>query len=135
MKGYYKNKDATEAVMKDGWMNTGDLCTMDSDGFLYIRGRNKNMILGPSGQNIYPEEIEQKINNLPMVSESIVIEDNGKLEALIYPDLDIATKEGIAVSDLEKLMNDNISHLNKELPAYSQIAKVRMRYQEFEKDS
>lgn len=119
MKGYYKNKDATEAVMKDGWMNTGDLCTMDSDGFLYIRGRNKNMILGPSGQNIYPEEIEQKINNLPMVSESIVIEDNGKLEALIYPDLDIATKEGIAVSDLEKLMNDNISHLNKELPAYS----------------
>ena len=133
MKGYYKNKDATEAVMKDGWMNTGDLCTMDSDGFLYIRGRNKNMILGPSGQNIYPEEIEQKINNLPMVSESIVIEDNGKLEALIYPDLDIATKEGIAVSDLEKLMNDNISHLNKELPAYSQIAKVRMRYQEFEK--
>ncbi len=133
MKGYYKNKDATEAVMKDGWMNTGDLCTMDSDGFLYIRGRNKNMILGPSGQNIYPEEIEQKINNLPMVSESIVIEDNGKLEALIYPDLDIATKEGIAVSDLEKLMNDNISQLNKELPAYSQIAKVRMRYQEFEK--
>ncbi|WP_289768493.1 AMP-binding protein [Muribaculum intestinale] len=133
MKGYYKNKDATEAVMKDGWMNTGDLCTMDSDGFLYIRGRNKNMILGPSGQNIYPEEIEQKINNLPMVSESIVIEDNGKLEVLIYPDLDIATKEGIAVSDLEKLMNDNISQLNKELPAYSQIAKVRMRYQEFEK--
>ena len=133
MKGYYKNKDATEAVMKDGWMNTGDLCTMDSDGFLYIRGRNKNMILGPSGQNIYPEEIEQKINNLPMVSESIVIEDNGKLEVLIYPDLDIATKEGIAVSDLGKLMNDNISQLNKELPAYSQIAKVRMRYQEFEK--
>ncbi|MDE5705480.1 AMP-binding protein [Muribaculum sp.] len=133
MKGYYKNKEATEAVMKDGWMNTGDLCTMDSDGFLYIRGRNKNMILGPSGQNIYPEEIEQKINNLPLVSESIVIEDNGKLEALIYPDLDLATKEGIAVSDLEKLMNDNINQLNKELPAYSQIAKVRMRYQEFEK--
>lgn len=133
MKGYYKNKEATEAVMKDGWMNTGDLCTMDSDGFLYIRGRNKNMILGPSGQNIYPEEIEQKINNLPMVSESIVIEDNGKLEALIYPDLDLATKEGIAVSELEKLMNDNINQLNKELPAYSRIAKVRMRYQEFEK--
>ena len=133
MKGYYKNKEATEAVMKEGWMNTGDLCTMDSDGFLYIRGRNKNMILGPSGQNIYPEEIEQKINNLPLVSESIVIEDNGKLEALIYPDLDLATKEGIAVSDLEKLMNDNINQLNKELPAYSQIAKVRMRYQEFEK--
>lgn len=133
MKGYYKNKEATEAVMKDGWMNTGDLCTMDSDGFLYIRGRNKNMILGPSGQNIYPEEIEQKINNLPLVSESIVIEDNGKLEALIYPDLDLATKDGIAVSDLEKLMNDNINQLNKELPAYSQIAKVRMRYQEFEK--
>ncbi len=133
MKGYYKNQEATDAVMKDGWMNTGDLCTMDSDGYLYIRGRNKNMILGPSGQNIYPEEIEQKINNLPLVSESIVIEDHGKLEALIYPDLDLATKEGIAVSDLEKLMNENVKQLNKELPAYSQIANVRMRYQEFEK--
>ena len=133
MKGYYRNPEATAAVMKDGWMNTGDLCTMDSDGFLYIRGRNKNMILGPSGQNIYPEEIEQKINNLPLVSESIVVEDNGKLEALIYPDLDLATKEGIAVPALEKLMNENIAQLNKSLPAYSQIAKVRMRYQEFEK--
>ncbi len=133
MKGYYKNPEATSAVMKDGWMNTGDLCTMDSDGFLYIRGRNKNMILGPSGQNIYPEEIEQKINNLPLVGESIVVEDNGKLEALIYPDLDLATKEGVAVPALEKLMNENIAQLNKSLPAYSQIAKVRMRYQEFEK--
>jgi long-chain acyl-CoA synthetase len=114
-------------------MNTGDLCTIDEDGYLYIRGRNKNMILGPSGQNIYPEEIEQKINNLALVSESIVVEANGKLEALIYPDLDLATKEGIAVPDLEKLLNDNIKLLNKELPSYSQIAKVRLRYQEFEK--
>ena len=133
MKGYYKNQEATDAVMRDGWMNTGDLCTMDADGYLYIRGRNKNMILGSSGQNIYPEEIEQKINNLPLVSESIVVDDHGKLEALIYPDLDLATKEGVAVPDLEKLMNDNIKQLNKELPAYSQIAKIRMRYQEFEK--
>jgi long-chain acyl-CoA synthetase len=133
MKGYYKNQEATDAVMRDGWMNTGDLCTIDEDGYLYIRGRNKNMILGPSGQNIYPEEIEQKINNLALVSESIVVEANGKLEALIYPDLDLATKEGIAVPDLEKLLNDNIKLLNKELPSYSQIAKVRLRYQEFEK--
>jgi long-chain acyl-CoA synthetase len=133
MKGYYKNQEATDAVMRDGWMNTGDLCTIDADGYLYIRGRNKNMILGPSGQNIYPEEIEQKINNLAMVSESIVVESHGKLEALIYPDLDLATKEGIAVPDLEKLLNDNIKLLNKELPAYSQIAKVRVYYQEFEK--
>ncbi|WP_304476893.1 AMP-binding protein, partial [uncultured Muribaculum sp.] len=94
MKGYYKNKDATDAVMKDGWMNTGDLCTMDSDGFIYIRGRNKNMILGPSGQNIYPEEIEQKLNNMPYVAESLVVDSDGQLAALIYPDLELATKQG-----------------------------------------
>lgn len=133
MKGYYKNDEATKDVMKDGWMNTGDLCTMDADGFIYIRGRNKNMILGPSGQNIYPEEIEQKINNLPYVSESIVIDDNGKLVALIYPDLELATKENVPMNSLEKVVNDNIKLLNKELPAYSQISGVKMHYQEFEK--
>lgn len=133
MRGYYKNDEATKEVMKDGWMNTGDLCTMDADGFLYIRGRNKNMILGPSGQNIYPEEIEQKINNLPYVSESIVIDDNGRLVALIYPDLELATKENVPMNNLEKIVNDNIKLLNKELPTYSQISGVKMHYQEFEK--
>lgn len=133
MKGYYKNKDATDAVMKDGWMNTGDLCTMDSDGFIYIRGRNKNMILGPSGQNIYPEEIEQKLNNMPYVAESLVIDSDGQLAALIYPDLELATKQGIHTDALSKIMDDNIAALNKDLPAYSQIRKVKLYNEEFEK--
>lgn len=133
MAGYFKNDEATQSVMKDGWMNTGDLCTMDSDGFIYIRGRNKNMILGPSGQNIYPEEIEQKINNLPYVGESLVVDDHGALVALIYPDLESAAKEGIVDSQIEQLMDDNINALNKELPAYSQIKRVKVMYQEFEK--
>lgn len=133
MKGYYKNKDATDAVMKDGWMNTGDLCTMDSDGFIYIRGRNKNMILGPSGQNIYPEEIEQKLNNMPYVAESLVVDCDGQLAALIYPDLELATKQGIHTDTLSKIMDDNIAALNKDLPAYSQIRKVKLYNEEFEK--
>ena len=133
MKGYYKNKDATDAVMKDGWMNTGDLCTMDSDGFIYIRGRNKNMTLGPSGQNIYPEEIEQKLNNMPYVAESLVVDSDGQLAALIYPDLELATKQGIHTDALSKIMDDNIAALNKDLPAYSQIRKVKLYNEEFEK--
>lgn len=133
MKGYYKNKDATDAVMKDGWMNTGDLCTMDSDGFIYIRGRNKNMILGPSGQNIYPEEIEQKLNNMPYVAESLVVDSDGQLAALIYPDLELATKQSIHTDALSKIMDDNIAALNKDLPAYSQIRKVKLYNEEFEK--
>lgn len=89
MAGYFRNPEATKAVMADdGWMNTGDICSIDSDGFIYIRGRDKTMILGPSGQNIYPEEIEQKLNNLPYVAESLVIDEDGKLVALIYPDFD-----------------------------------------------
>lgn len=133
MTGYYKNPDATNAVMRDGWMNTGDVGNIDSDGFIYLRGRNKNMILGPSGQNIYPEEIEQQLNNMPYVNESLVIDDNGSLAALIYPDIDAATREGIAMPRLEKMMDDNISQLNKELPAYSQIKKVKVFHEEFEK--
>ena len=94
MLGYYKNQKATDEVMMgDGWMNSGDLCLIDNDGFIFICGRTKSMILGPSGQNIYPEEIEQKLNNLPFVSESLIIEDEGKLVALIYPDFESATKE------------------------------------------
>lgn len=133
MQGYYKNPEATASVMRDGWMNTGDLVTMDKDGFLYIRGRNKNMILGPSGQNIYPEEIELKLNNLPYVAESLVVEKDGKLVALIYPDLETATKDGIVMDKIEALMRQNIKDLNKDLPGYSQIADVKVYYQEFEK--
>lgn len=133
MMGYYKNEEATNAVMKDGWFNTGDLCEIDENGFLYIRGRSKTMILGPSGQNIYPEEIEQQINNLPYVCESLVIEDGGKLIALIYPDIENGAKQGMDFTALTKLMEDNIAGLNKNLPAYSKIASVKMQTEEFEK--
>jgi len=133
MMGYYKNEEATNAVMKDGWLNTGDLCEIDENGFLYIRGRSKTMILGPSGQNIYPEEIEQQINNLPYVCESLVIEDGGKLIALIYPDIENGAKQGMDFAALTKLMEDNIAGLNKNLPAYSKIAGVKMQTEEFEK--
>ena len=134
MKGYYKNPEATDAVMKDGWMNTGDICTMDSENYLFIRGRDKNMILGPSGQNIYPEEIEQRLNNLPYVAESIVIDaGDGKLEALIHPDLDTAEKQGMTDAQIEQQMNDNIRQLNTELPSYSKIQSMRIFQDEFEK--
>ena len=133
MKGYYRNPEATEACMRDGWMNTGDICQTDADGFIYIRGRDKNMILGPSGQNIYPEEIEQNVNNLRYVSESLVVDEDGKLVALIYPDFDNARAEGISDTDIETLMNQNVKQLNAELPGYSQIARVRIYNEEFEK--
>lgn len=134
MLGYFKNTAATEAVMgADGWLNTGDLCTLDADGFLFIRGRSKNMILGPSGQNIYPEEIEQQINNLPLVNESIMIEEGGQLVALIYPDIENGIKQGLSLSDLEVVMNDNIAKLNKQLAAYERISRVKVYQEEFEK--
>jgi long-chain acyl-CoA synthetase len=133
MQGYYKNQEATDAIFKDGWMSTGDICQMDEDGFIYIRGRDKNMILGPSGQNIYPEEIEQKLNNMPYVCESIVIDEDNKLVALVYPDIENATAQGISMASLEKMMQENIDALNKELPAYSQIKKVKVHHEEFEK--
>lgn len=134
MKGYYKNQEATDSTFdKDGWMNTGDICQMDADGFLYIRGRDKSMILGPSGQNIYPEEIEHKINNLPYVGESLVVDRSGKLIALIHPDFETAQKEGIPTADLQSLMEQNIKSLNTELPAYSQISGVKLFQEEFEK--
>lgn len=133
MLGYYKNEDATAAVMKDGWLNTGDLCEIDEEGFLRLRGRSKTMILGPSGQNIYPEEIEQKINNLPYVCESLVVEEGGKLIALIYPDIENGAKQGMDFDALGKLMEENIVALNKDLPAYSRISGVKTQAEEFEK--
>lgn len=133
MLGYFKNAEATNASMKDGWLYTGDLCTIDDDGFLFIRGRSKNMILGPSGQNIYPEEIEQKLNNLPYVCESLIVEENHRLVALVYPDIDNGTAQGMTFADLEKMMQENIVQLNKELPAYSKIADLKVLHEEFEK--
>jgi long-chain acyl-CoA synthetase len=133
MLGYYKNDEATKAVMKDGWMNTGDLATIDDDGYLYIKGRSKNMILGPSGQNIYPEEIEQEINNLPYVNESLVIDEKNHLKALIYPDLESATTCGLTLVQIEAAIKEEIEELNKRLPNYSQIGGVQIYHEEFEK--
>lgn len=135
MKGYYKNPEATKAIFNDsGWMNTGDICQIDNDGYLYIRGRDKNLILGPSGQNIYPEEIEQQLNNMPYVSESIVVDaGNGKLRALIHPDFDNAEKQGMTTEDLDIQMHKNVDMLNADLPAYSKISETKIMYDEFEK--
>lgn len=134
MLGYYKNAEATKAVISDdGWLHTGDLCTIDNDGFIYIKGRSKNMILGPSGQNIYPEEIEQQLNNMPYVSESLIVEENNHLVALIYPDIENGSAQGMSFNDLASLMKENVTNLNKELPGYSQIENVKVLHEEFEK--
>lgn len=134
MLGYYKNPEATAAAFTDdGWMHTGDLCTIDADGFVFIRGRSKNMILGPSGQNIYPEEIEQMLNNMPYVSESLVVDDQGRITALIYPDIENGVAQGYTIEGLEGLMRENVTQLNKQLPAFSRIANVKVMHEEFEK--
>lgn len=134
MDGYYKNKDAPAAVFdNDGWMNTGDIAQIDRDGFIYLRGRDKNMILGPSGQNIYPEEIEQVLNNLPYVAESLIVSRDGSLVALIYPDFDSANRSGIGHAQLEKQMQENIENLNSHIPAYSQVSSYKLFDEEFEK--
>ncbi|MDO5395115.1 MAG: AMP-binding protein [Bacteroidales bacterium] len=134
MKGYYKNPDATAAVFKDGWMNTGDICQVDNDGYIFIRGRDKNLILGPSGQNIYPEEIEQKLNNMPYVGESLVVDaGGGKLRALLHPDFENAEKQGLTSEELDAQMHRNVEQLNSEMPAYSKISDMTIMYEEFEK--
>lgn len=136
MKGYYKNPEATAEVMPDpesGWMNTGDMCLMDKKGFITICGRSKAMILGPSGQNIYPEEIEVRLNALPYVAESLVIDEDGKLVALIVPDQDAAAKAGIGVEALAHQMNENLKTLNRDIPAYSRVSSFKLHYEPFEK--
>ena len=134
MLGYYKNEEATaETIDADGWYHTGDLGVMDKDGNVFIKGRSKNMLLGPSGQNIYPEEIEDQLNSLPYVSESLIIHRDGKLVALIHPDYDTAFKEEKTVQDVAAQMEENRKELNKNLPAYSQIASVQIHSEEFEK--
>ena len=134
MLGYYKNPEATrQSIDEDGWLHTGDLGIIDKDGYLFIKGRSKNMILGPSGQNIYPEEIEAKINNMPFVQESLVVEQNHKLVALIFPDFDLADVTGYSNEDLERVMEENKVELNRTLPQYCQIVKVKLYPEEFEK--
>lgn len=134
MLGYYKNEEVTKQVFtEDGWLKTGDLGTLDKDNFVFIRGRNKNMILGPSGQNIYPEEIEEKINSCPYVSESLAIEDNHKVVALIVPDFEVLQSEGIPTNQLNEFFEKIVRDINIKLPAYSKISSFKLRYEEFEK--
>jgi long-chain acyl-CoA synthetase len=134
MMGYYKNEEATNAVLDaDGWLHTGDMGVMDPDGTLYIKGRCKTMILTGTGQNIYPEEIEDKLNNLPLVMESLIVERNGILTALIYPDYDQAEAENIKGDDLVKMMEENIKTLNTLVASYERIARYEIMKEEFEK--
>ncbi len=134
MQGYYRNPEATEEVMMgDGWMNTGDMSTIDADGFLTISGRSKTMILGPSGQNIYPEEIEQKLNNLPYVLESLVIDDAGKLVGLVVPDRDLMAQENVSEERMHEIMDENLKTLNSEMPTYSKVSRFEIMGGEFEK--
>ncbi len=134
MLGYYKNEEATrQAIDNKGWLHTGDLGIMDRDGYLYIKGRSKNMILGPSGQNIFPEEIEDRLNATAYISESLIVERDGKLIALIYPDFEQININKLAPEILYKEMNEIRKHVNQQLPTYSQIAQVIIRKNEFEK--
>ena len=134
MKGYYKNEEATKAVFtEDGWMRTGDLGVLDKEGNIYIHGRSKNLILGPSGQNIYPEEIEDKLNSMPCVVESIVVEREGKLVALVFPDTSAEGKKLLGTKSLTQLMEENRVAVNKDLPNYSPISAIELVASEFEK--
>lgn len=134
MDGYYENPQATDtAIDEDGWLHTGDLGIINKDGYLFIKGRSKNLILGPSGQNIYPEEIEDKLNALPYVAESLVVERDGKLTALIYPDYEHVKRDKISSENLHKIMDENRKQVNHIMPAYSQVARLKIRDTEFEK--
>ena len=134
MKGYYKNQEATDAVIdKDGWFHTGDLATMDADGHIFVRGRCKNMLLGPNGQNIYPEEIEDKLNSMAMVNESIVIQSNDKLVALVHPDMEEVNNLGFTDEDLENIMEQNRKELNMQIPSFAKVSRIKLHNQEFEK--
>lgn len=134
MKGYYKNQEATDAVIdKDGWFHTGDLATMAADGHIFIRGRSKNMLLGPNGQNIYPEEIEDKLNSMAMVNESIVIQSDDKLVALVHPDMEEVNNLGFTDEDLENIMEQNRQELNMQMPSFAKVSRIKLHDQEFEK--
>ena len=134
MLGYYKNQEATAQIIDvNGWLHTGDLGTIDEEGNVTVRGRSKNLLLTSSGQNIYPEEIESKLNNMPYVSESLIVLQHEKLVALIYPDFDDAFAHGLQQTDIQKVMEQNRIELNQQLPNYSQISKIKIHFEEFEK--
>ena len=134
MLGYYKNEEATATTLdKEGWYHTGDLGTMDGDGNVFIKGRSKNMLLGASGQNIYPEEIEDKLNSLALGSESVVVQKGNQLIALVHPDFDEAQSLNLGRKELEEIMEQNRQELNAMIPAYSKISEIRIHDEEFEK--
>lgn len=134
MNGYFKNPEASRAVLDDeGWFHTGDLATMSADGHVFIRGRIKNMLLGANGQNVYPEEIENKLNSMTMVSESIILQKGDKLIGLIHPDMDTATSLGLNDNDITEIMEQNRKELNKALPAFCKISKFKIHHEEFAK--
>lgn len=133
MLGYYKNEEATKSTVIDGWYHSGDLGTMDSDGNVFIKGRSKNMLLGSNGQNIYPEEIEDKLSSLPLVAECLVIQDGDKLLGLVHPDFDEAKTMGFTKDDITNIMEQNRMQLNEAVPAYSKISAIQIMDEEFEK--
>ena len=132
--GYFKNEEATNAVFtEDGWFRTGDMGVLDADGSLFIRGRSKCMILGPSGQNIYPEEVETVINSQPYVVDSLVVEEDGGLTALIYPDFAQGAKEGMNQKAFASFIEGMLPELNKELPNYARLKKIKVMTEDFER--
>lgn len=132
--GYYKNEEATRAALDDeGWFHTGDLGTMDAEGNVFIKGRSKNMLLGSNGQNIYPEELEDKLNSMPMVVESVVVQRGDKLVGLVFPDLEEAKSMGLNSKDIENLMEQNRQEYNSTMPPYSRLAVIEVQEEEFEK--
>ena len=134
MRGYFHNSEATDKVLHDdGWLHTGDMGTLSADGTVFIKGRLKTMLLGPSGQNIYPEEIEAKLNNMLYVNESLVIEREGKLVALVYPDYEAMDQLGVTRDQLPELMESVRAELNKLVAPYERIAKIQLIATEFEK--
>ena len=134
MLGYYKNEEATNAVIdKDGWFHTGDLATMEPSGHIYIKGRIKNMLLGANGQNVYPEEIEDKLNNMPLVGESIIIQRDTKLVALVHPELEDKEAMDFDDDDIKGIMDENLKTLNNQLPPFCKIAAIEIQKEEFQK--
>ena len=133
MLGYFKNPEATAETLVDGWYHTGDLGTIDKEGNIFIKGRSKNMLLGANGQNIYPEEIEDKLNSLPFVQECVVIQKGEKMYGLVYPDMDAVEKQNISHDGLKAIMEENRKTLNTQIPAYEQLAGIRIMDKEFEK--
>jgi long-chain acyl-CoA synthetase len=133
MLGYYKNPEATAETLVDGWYHTGDLGIIDRYGNIFIKGRIKNMLLSGNGQNIYPEEIEDKLNNLPYVQECVVVQRDDKLYGLVYPDPELIKKNKTTQPELEKKMEDNRKLLNSQLANYEQLAGIILQKEEFEK--